>query len=105
MSPLKIFELILSLLVVALILPVATRRLPIPPASALILGGMVLAAIPGIPAVALHPDLIMLFSAAQPNGSRLHSPGPPASPSAQSCRPRMPWPRKQSCTTCTCRAG
>jgi len=57
----RIFELILSLLVVALILPVATRRLPIPPASALILGGMVLAAIPGIPAVALHPDLIMLL--------------------------------------------
>lgn len=61
MSPIHVFELILGLLAIALVLPMATRRLPIPPASALILGGMLLAAIPGIPEIEIHPDLVMLL--------------------------------------------
>ena len=34
MSPIHVFQLILSLLAVALVLPIATRRLPVPPAAA-----------------------------------------------------------------------
>ncbi len=59
--PIHVVELILGLLAIALVLPMATRRLPIPPASALILGGMLLAAIPGIPEIEIHPDLVMLL--------------------------------------------
>jgi CPA1 family monovalent cation:H+ antiporter len=59
MSPLHIFQLILAALAVALVLPIATRRLPIPPAAALVLGGIVLAAIPGTPVFEIDPDLIM----------------------------------------------
>lgn len=38
MSPIHLFQLILSLLAVALVLPIATRRLPVPPAAALFPG-------------------------------------------------------------------
>src|ERR1700761_6987363 len=59
MSPLHIFQLILAALAVPRVLPIATRRLPIPAAAALVLGGIVLAAIPGTPVFEIDPDLIM----------------------------------------------
>jgi len=60
-SPVHIFQLVLGALAVALFLPIATRRLPMPPAASLVLGGMLLAAIPGTPAIEIDPDLIMML--------------------------------------------
>src|ERR1700761_2575702 len=59
MSPIHTFQLVLILLAVALVLPIATRRLPIPPAAALVLGGMVLALLPSTQALQVDPDLVM----------------------------------------------
>jgi len=61
LNPLEIFQLILGLLAAALVLPMVTRRLPLPPAAALVLGGMLLAAVPATPSVELDPDLIMVL--------------------------------------------
>jgi Na+/H+ antiporter len=61
MSPIHVFQLILSLLAIALVLPIATRRLPVPPAAALVLGGMLLALIPNTPTLEIDPDLIMVL--------------------------------------------
>jgi monovalent cation/hydrogen antiporter len=61
MNPLESFELILGLLAIALVLPIIGRRLPLPPAATLVVGGMVLAAVPGTPSVELDPDLIMVL--------------------------------------------
>ena len=61
MSPLESFELILGLLAIALVLPIIGRRLPLPPAATLVVGGMVLAAVPGSTSVELDPDLIMVL--------------------------------------------
>jgi len=61
MTPLESFELILGLLAIALVLPIIGRRLPLPPAATLVVGGMVLAAVPGSTSVELDPDLIMVL--------------------------------------------
>jgi monovalent cation/hydrogen antiporter len=61
MSPLQTFQLILGLLATALMLTIATRRLPLPPAAALVLGGMCLAVIPARHAFELDPELIMVL--------------------------------------------
>jgi CPA1 family monovalent cation:H+ antiporter len=61
MTPLHQFELILGLLGVALVLPMVTARLPVPPAGVLVLGGMALAIIPGAPTLELDPDLILVL--------------------------------------------
>jgi monovalent cation/hydrogen antiporter len=58
-TPIHVFQLILGAMAVALLLPIATRRLPIPPAAALVLGGVLLAAIPRVPVIAIDPDLVM----------------------------------------------
>jgi Na+/H+ antiporter len=61
MSALQTFQLILGLVAAALMLTIATRRLPIPSAAALVLGGMCLAVIPTRHAFELDPELIMVL--------------------------------------------
>ena len=61
MTPVALFELILALLGAALLLSLVAGRLGFPPAAALVLGGMVLAVAPGLPAFDLDPDLIMVL--------------------------------------------
>jgi len=61
LNPLETFEFILGLLAVALALPMVTSRLPLPPAAALVLGGMLLAAVPATPTVEIDPDLVMVL--------------------------------------------
>jgi CPA1 family monovalent cation:H+ antiporter len=61
MHPLESFELILGLLAIALVLPIIGHRLPLPPAATLVIGGMVLAAVPVTPSVEIDPDLIMVL--------------------------------------------
>ena len=55
------FELILFLLVIVIGMELAARRLKLPPAALLILGGIVLALIPGMPDVELDPDLALVL--------------------------------------------
>ncbi len=55
------FELILLLLAATLALDLLARRLSLPPAALLILGGIGLALIPGMPAIELDPDLALVL--------------------------------------------
>jgi CPA1 family monovalent cation:H+ antiporter len=54
-----IFEILLGLLAASVLLALAARALKIPPAVALVLGGMALAFIPGLPPVELEPELAL----------------------------------------------
>lgn len=54
-----IFELLLGLLALCLVLALLARRLHVPLAVALVLGGMGLALVPGLPDVALEPELAL----------------------------------------------
>jgi CPA1 family monovalent cation:H+ antiporter len=57
MRPIGILDLVLLLMAVAVVLALLARRLRIPPAVAFVLGGMVLAVTPGVPAVQLDSGL------------------------------------------------
>jgi CPA1 family monovalent cation:H+ antiporter len=61
MSPVAAFEFTLLLLVAVLGLEVLAKVLRLPPAAALIAGGIVLAFVPGCPAVSLDPDLVLVL--------------------------------------------
>ncbi len=61
MSPVVLFELILLLLAIVVGLELAARRLRMPPAAALILGGIALALIPDMPDIELDPDLALVL--------------------------------------------
>src|SRR5689334_7861148 len=54
-------ELVLVLLVVAAGLAVAAQRLALPYPILLVLGGIVLAVVPGLPAVQIDPQLVLLI--------------------------------------------
>ena len=60
-GPVAQFELILLLLAVIVGLELLARRLRMPPAAALILGGIVLALIPNMPDIELDPDLALVL--------------------------------------------
>jgi CPA1 family monovalent cation:H+ antiporter len=59
MGAMRDFQLILLLLTIALVLPIVSRRLPLPAPATLVLGGMLLAVTPGMPAVEIDSDLAM----------------------------------------------
>ena len=61
MTSVAFFELILLLVAGALALSLAAGRMRLPPAAALVVGGMVLALVPGVPAFALDPNLILVL--------------------------------------------
>jgi len=61
MRPVDLFELILLLMTVVVGLELIARRLRMPPAAALILGGIVLALIPDAPGIELDPDLALVL--------------------------------------------
>ncbi len=61
MSPAHLFELILALMAAVIFLEVAAKKLRLPPAAALVLGGITLALIPGVPEFTLDPDLTLLL--------------------------------------------
>ena len=61
MTSVALFELVLALVGAALVLSLAAGRLRLPPSAALVLGGMVLALMPGVPAFNIDPDLIMVL--------------------------------------------
>jgi CPA1 family monovalent cation:H+ antiporter len=55
------FEFVLFLVAACLVLTVVARRLHLPVAGALLLGGIVLAMIPGMPSFTLDPDLVLVL--------------------------------------------
>lgn len=55
------FELILLLIAVTIVLDLFARKLRLPPAAALITGGIVLALLPEMPEVTLDPDLALVL--------------------------------------------
>lgn len=61
MSPVATFEFTLLLLVIILGLELAAKRLRLPPAAALIVGGIALAFVPGVPAISLDPELVLVL--------------------------------------------
>ena len=61
MTPVARFELVLLLMAVVVGLELAARRLRMPPAAALILGGIALALIPNMPDIELDPDLALVL--------------------------------------------
>ena len=58
---LDLVELILGLLLAVAGLSLLSRRIPIPYPILLVLGGLLLAMIPGLPRVRLNPELVFLF--------------------------------------------
>jgi NhaP-type Na+/H+ or K+/H+ antiporter len=54
-------ELILALLATVSALALLSRKLPIPYPILLVLGGLALALIPGLPRVRLNPELVFIF--------------------------------------------
>src|ERR687890_1207610 len=54
-----IFEILLGLMGACVALALVARRINVPPAVVLVLGGMVLALVPGLPAVNLDPQLTL----------------------------------------------
>ena len=61
MSPVAAFEFTLLLLVAVLGLELLAKFLRLPPAAALIAGGIVLAFVPGFPTVSLDPELVLVL--------------------------------------------
>lgn len=61
MSPVAQFELVLLLMAVVVVLELVARKLRMPQAAALILGGIVLALIPDMPVIDLNPDLALVL--------------------------------------------
>lgn len=61
MSPVDTFEFVLLLLVLVLALELLARRLRLPPSAALIVGGGVLAFVPGVPAFEIDSDLVLVL--------------------------------------------
>lgn len=61
MSPSETFQTILVLLMIAVVLDTVARRLHLPSASVLVLAGIVLALVPGLPEVEFDPDFVMVL--------------------------------------------
>lgn len=61
MHPTQIFKLVLGMLVAVLALHWLAERLRLPPSAALLVGGGALAFIPGVPAVSLDPELVLVL--------------------------------------------
>ena len=61
MHPVETFELVLALLAGVVALHWAARRIGLPPATALLIGGGGLAFVPGLPPVALDPGLALVL--------------------------------------------
>ena len=61
MTAVSSFEIVLLLMAVIVVLEILARRLQLPRAAALILGGIGFAMIPGTPDIELNPDLVLLL--------------------------------------------
>lgn len=60
MSPVAVFKLILLSFAAIVVLELVAKRLKLPPAAALLVGGAGIAFVPGLPPVNLDPDLVLI---------------------------------------------
>ncbi len=60
MSPAAQYEFLVALVLAIFVLELVARRMRLPPAAAFIMGGAALAVAPGLPTLAIDPDLILL---------------------------------------------
>src|ERR1051326_2672984 len=58
---LNTIELVLGLLVAVAAIELLSRKIPVPYPILLVIGGLLLALIPGVPRVRLDPELVFLF--------------------------------------------
>ncbi|MCW2239989.1 Na+/H+ antiporter [Azospirillum canadense] len=61
MSPSGQFELVLGLMAAVVVLELAAHRLRLPPSAVLVVGGIALALVPGLPDITPDPDLTLLL--------------------------------------------
>jgi Na+/H+ antiporter len=61
MSPTHLFELAIGMVMTIIILHYAAARLRLPPSAALLIGGGLLAFIPGLPAMTIDPGLVLVI--------------------------------------------
>lgn len=61
MDPLQLFELIIAMLLAIIALHYVAHRLGLPPAAALLTGGVLLAFLPGLPSISLDPELVLVI--------------------------------------------
>ncbi|MBK1662859.1 cation:proton antiporter domain-containing protein, partial [Paracraurococcus ruber] len=61
MDPAEIFELVVGMFLAVLVLHYLALHLRLPPAVALLLGGGALAFVPGLPAIELDPELVLVI--------------------------------------------
>ncbi|MCE2563226.1 sodium:proton antiporter [Komagataeibacter sp. FNDCF1] len=60
MSNVGRFEFILLLIVLVVGLELVARKVRLPPAAALVLGGIAIALVPGVPVIGIDPDLVLI---------------------------------------------
>lgn len=61
MHPMQYFELLIAMLLAVIALHYVAHRLNLPPAVALLAGGGLLAFLPGLPAIELNPELVLVI--------------------------------------------
>jgi Na+/H+ antiporter len=61
MNPVEMFELVIAMLGAIIALQYMARKLGLPPAVALLTGGCILAFLPGVPAISLNPELVLVI--------------------------------------------
>src|SRR5438105_2380505 len=61
MGPVHMFEMVIAMLFAIIALHWSANRLGLPPAVALIIGGALLAFLPGLPVVSLDPGLVLVI--------------------------------------------
>jgi Na+/H+ antiporter len=60
-EPTQFFELAVGTVLAIVVLHYAARRLKLPPSVALLTGGVALAFLPGVPAITVNPDLVLVI--------------------------------------------
>ena len=60
MHPLQLFELVIVMLLAIIVLHYVANRLGLPPAVALLAGGVLFAFLPGLPVISLDPELVIV---------------------------------------------
>lgn len=61
MHSLQLFELMIAMLMAIIVLHYVAERLSLPPAVALLAGGMLFAFVPGLPVITLDPELVLVI--------------------------------------------
>ncbi|WP_298396827.1 Na+/H+ antiporter [Sphingobium sp.] len=61
MHPMQMFELVIAMLLAIILLHYAAQKMGLPPAVALLAGGALFAFLPGLPVIALDPELVLVI--------------------------------------------